>query len=597
MQNAVAFSNNDVITIAWSYDRKPTGCMGFAVYRIDESGAEEALPSGAVFKGFVKKKGQTTRQFPIQKFYWKDVYARLTAERTGNRKFRYRIVPLEGDPGNLTPMTTLPQVISNEVEISPSVSKEMSVYFNRGLISTQSVSAYRKSHPDQKDLRTVVSDPKNPLRASLSGDMVEALTGFLSLAETEGTIYAALYELEDEQLKDGLAALGKRLRIVLSNAVRENEEKDEKGNVIKRTKYDGNDPARQLLHGTAHTVIDRIMPSNSIGHNKFLIYVDAADVPRTVLLGSTNWTSTGLCTQTNNTMIVEDTRLAKRYLDYWHLLAADTKDANGKRCKMQGPDLRTWDKKSVTLDFAECTRLQSWFSPNTPSRRGGKKEVCPPDMAAVIRHIDAAKHSILFLAFYPGRPSIANWTASAARRNKDLFVRGCVTHKSASEGFYYQLTGKEPPVRTKGSHIPYKEDYRVIGAEALNGRDIPEGWMKELLSVGHAIVHDKILVIDPFSPDCVVITGSHNLGYRASFNNDENMVIVKGNRKLALAYATHVLDVYDHFSWRSRIKREGTKDCDPVLRGTPDEWLNKYYDRNGQIKLAQLDFWMSAVAM
>jgi hypothetical protein len=29
--NAVAFSNNDVITIAWSLSKKPLGCMGFAI--------------------------------------------------------------------------------------------------------------------------------------------------------------------------------------------------------------------------------------------------------------------------------------------------------------------------------------------------------------------------------------------------------------------------------------------------------------------------------------------------------------------------------------------------------------------------------------
>ena len=41
MQNAVAFANNDVITIAWSYGRKPAGCMGFTIYRIDNKGGKE----------------------------------------------------------------------------------------------------------------------------------------------------------------------------------------------------------------------------------------------------------------------------------------------------------------------------------------------------------------------------------------------------------------------------------------------------------------------------------------------------------------------------------------------------------------------------
>ena len=62
------------------------------------------------------------------------------------------------------------------------------------------------------------------------------------------------------------------------------------------------------------------------------------------------------------------------------------------------------------------------------------------------------------------------------------------------------------------------------------------------------------------------MTGSHNLDHKASFNNDENLVIVKGYRGLAEAYATHVLDIYDHFSWRgwySGMGRAGGERKDP----------------------------------
>src|SRR5215467_7169185 len=84
MRNAVAFANNDVATIAWSYGAKPEGCMGFALYRIDSNGKETPLPSHAVFPGETIANNQTTAQFPIQKFYWKDVYARLEGDKTGN---------------------------------------------------------------------------------------------------------------------------------------------------------------------------------------------------------------------------------------------------------------------------------------------------------------------------------------------------------------------------------------------------------------------------------------------------------------------------------------------------------------------------------
>jgi len=72
-------------------------------------------------------------------------------------------------------------------------------------------------------------------------------------------------------------------------------------------------------------------------------------------------------------------------------------------------------------------------------------------------------------------------------------------------------------------------------------------------------VHDKILVIDPFSDKCVVVTGSHNLGFKASYNNDENLVIVRGHRALAEAYATHIADVFEHYRWRWYNKRSAER--------------------------------------
>lgn len=588
MQNAVAFANNDVITIAWSYGKRPAGCMGFALYRIDDKDKEQPLPSHAVFKGKKIRPGQTTEEFPIQKFYWKDVYARLVAEKSGNRKFRYKVVPLEGKPGKLKPMS-LPHMITNEVEISPAVSQGIQAFFNRGLISTQRVSRALKGKPNAGSLKAQIAVPDNALRASLSGDMVEALTGFVDRAKSSGKIHAALYELKDEELIAKLEKLGKRLQIVLSNSV--------ETDATTKKKSDGNEDARNRLEATAGAKWDRIMPANHIGHNKFLVYVDQNGKPQAVLLGSTNWTSTGLCAQTNNTLVIDDAKLAARYLDYWKQLAADTKAAKGVPKSLQAAKLRAWDATGKTLNLPDVASLESWFSPNTPKARSkSANEKRPPDMEAVVKRIDAAQHAILFLAFYPGSPSIANWSAAALRKDKKLFVRGCVTNKSAAEGFYYELKGMTPPKKVKGQKTPIKQDPRVIGAEAFDGKVIPEGWQKEILNAGFAIIHDKVMVIDPFADNCVVITGSHNLGHKASFDNDENLVIVEGNKKLAAAYATHILDVYDHFSWRYTVKHPGKMGTDPYLKDTPDKWMDKYFDVNGQIKTAQLKFWMGAVA-
>ena len=70
------------------------------------------------------KPGRTTADDPIQKFYWKDVYAK----RGGT--YHYKIVPMTGEPGALHPMAYGP-AISNQVQLSPHYGA-LSAYFNRG---------------------------------------------------------------------------------------------------------------------------------------------------------------------------------------------------------------------------------------------------------------------------------------------------------------------------------------------------------------------------------------------------------------------------------------------------------------------------------
>lgn len=238
------------------------------------------------------------------------------------------------------------------------------------------------------------------------------------------------------------------MSIILSNSVKKEDDLDKpkyipKGKteeVYHQKSVDANDGAREELSIADAEVYKRNMPDGRIGHNKFLIYVDQADVPRAVLFGSTNWTGTGLCTQTNNTIVVDDDALALRYMDYWKEMAADNLAAGEDRKKLQSKAFRDWNRSSKSFRIGN-SEVQSWFSPNTPAARGSRSpdEQVPVDMKEVISCIDGAKHAVLFLAFYPGAPSLANWTAQALKRNKKLFVRGMVTNDSASENFYYDM--------------------------------------------------------------------------------------------------------------------------------------------------------------
>jgi hypothetical protein len=75
-------------------------------------------------------------------------------------------------------------------------------------------------------------------------------------------------------------------------------------------------------------------------------------------------------------------------------------------------------------------------------------------------------------------------------------------------------------------------------------------------------------------------TESWPIGYKASYANDENLDIIRGNRSLSEAYATHILDVTNHFSWRYKLTamhksgrlRSARSDLDET-----DGWQDKYF--------------------
>ncbi|UIF88090.1 hypothetical protein KAF44_19405 (plasmid) [Cupriavidus necator] len=107
--------------------------------------------------------------------------------------------------------------------------------------------------------------------------------------------------------------------------------------------------------------------------------------------------------------------------------------------------------------------------------------------------------------------------------------------------------------------------------------------------VGYAIVHSKLIVVDPFT-NPVVVTGSHNFSGSASENNDDNFIIVRGNQELALHYATHILSVYHHYRWLAYVSDLQKKGMQPggFLLETGD-W------QKAQLNSAtkrELDFWV-----
>ena len=104
-----------------------------------------------------------------------------------------------------------------------------------------------------------------------------------------------------------------------------------------------------------------------------------------------------------------------------------------------------------------------------------------------------------------------------------------------------------------------------------------QDWHKELLKLpdAHAIVHTKVVVVDPFGADPTVAgAASDNLGLKAAVCNDETMVIVRGNRPLAIAYFVHCMDIFRHFQWRYLVSTGQAEFTGELLDTTA--WQKKF---------------------
>ncbi|MEP6764878.1 MAG: phospholipase D-like domain-containing protein, partial [Gemmatimonadaceae bacterium] len=552
--NALAIANNDIVYLWWSLPVKVKDCLGFSIHRLQAGKPATALPAFVAFDGFTTAPGNANTDFwPIQSFQWKDLFV---PEETD---VSYEIIAMTGTPGDkLTPIPGA-TLKTNLIRATDKFGTHH-VVFNRGIISTQSISKQlphgASGTPNKNELIKHITTIGDKIRAGLAGEALTALPNLLKRAVAEGgKCYAALYELTDSELLNDLEAAKGHVELILTNADGSKPGVTAAGKPTTVKDYDAtNRDSRARLHlSLGADIHDRLLSAGSyIGHNKFVVYVDKHGTPQAVLTGSTNWTATGLCAQSNNALLLESTKIAARYLDFWKRLLAD--DAK------QGPQLRT-DNRVAPTDISlggNQGTLRVWFSPNTTQKTKPANAVAPLDMAEVFQAISDAKLGVLFLLFNSGDPSIASHlkeveTAKKAA-NLPFYIRGAISDATSSQEFATRV---------------YKDSLLTQPNTVITGiAGVPDAfgvWQKELAQLGYAVIHDKIVVIDPFTSHSTVITGSHNLGYKASFSNDENLCIIRGNRRIAEAYASHVLDITNHYAWRSTLVALVKAGKDPSL--------------------------------
>jgi phosphatidylserine/phosphatidylglycerophosphate/cardiolipin synthase-like enzyme len=544
--------NGDDALIAWKPEGFIAGCRGFALLR-KRNGVEEVVSTWVGFVGDQYPVGErrASTNWPIQKYQWTDFMA------NSGDTLQYRVLPMIGpDKRNLRPDPTTASDWTPEVTLGKAAAAGIEPYFNRGIVASQWVS--RRLGITGQDLGTaklakVITTPADPMRAFLAGPLGAALFKLLDDAISDGReVFAALYELDDPQLLDALKRLGPKAHLVLANGS------------VEHVGEDQNQDARAALRNVVD-LHDRMISPRALGHNKFLVVCDAAGQPRWVWTGSQNWTSTGLCTQANNSVLIDDAALAAAYHQQWQLLRDAGNDTPAT--------LKTSNTTPQDLDI-QHTPVRLWFTPT----------VGQVDLNEARELIAGAKRAILFLMFNPGpADTLLNQiveTARAANPDGRLYIHGVVNQDPSTSAH---------PVGLFDGANTVNADYEVVLPAAID--TATQFFRRELLKLpkAHAMVHSKVVVIDPFDDHPVVLTGSHNLGPRASGFNDENLLIIRDAPGVADAYASNIMAVYTQYRWRFRRhvqppaeRWQGLEDCDGWQTG---------YLKPDSAALREIDFW------
>jgi hypothetical protein len=573
MIDAKVYFNGDDCFLVWTMPRVQE-CWGFAIYR------DLKTAGGKQFSGFIPNRTgfeeddnppnskKPSSEWPFQRYTWTDhgVGAGDTIS--------YAISPvIKTDQGLKIDQNATVKV--GPVTATEDGDGKASAYFNRGILLSQFMARKLGDHWTKSDLlklKKQLRGKDDDLRSFLQGPLGSRLLMLLDQARQEKWhVFAALYELDDDKLIGRLKGLGKKAHLVLANG-----SKKKKGE-------DGNADAAKILESEVD-LNRRMLWSEGLGHNKFVVFATTPSQPFMVWTGSTNWATTGLCTQLNNGILVQDAALAEVYLKQWKLLKDDRRAGRGGANMHFGEALMASNDEPKNGAAGKTGKWTAWFTRTSSGQ----------EMEAVTELINSAREAILFLMFEPGSNGLlqviqSRLSPAAAERDQNLYIHGVVNTLKPSKAGQDVSVG----LISRGEHKGF--DLRVIQPEGVAGG--LAGWAAEVMRrdflmgqggvVGHAIIHSKVIVIDPFT-NPAVITGSHNFSQSASAKNDENLFIIKGNLGLAERYTVNIMGVYQHYRWRAYLQDCAAQGVSPWhgLKKS-DKWQKRDAPHD-----AELRFWL-----
>lgn len=512
------------------------GFRGFAIKRKDHSDGEEVWLRG--LKTFEATEphpapGETYSSFkhPIQGFQWAD----YTAKPGYN--YTYTIVCMYGRPSSLEPRRQVEVEIQTEKEIGST----HSVFFNRGSVATQE---YARRFQNKKP-----SEAGTGAYEWLSRGLLEALIAFINRAKKGDFLYGAIYEFQygitnEFQYDDVLSALkdAKKRGVTVKILFDDVEQYDGQG------KPKG--PWRENRIAIENAQIKGLCKGRSnakLMHNKFLVLNDGKK-NIAVWTGSTNLTENGIFGHSNLGHIVEDEKVSNSFMAYWERLNDDLEiAAEYRNANMKASPVPEELKSGTTVIFSpRGTKLDSleWYA----------------ELA------DQAQNA-LFMTFAFGMHE----KFKTVYRKKDTVLRMALMEKAFASPSVKDRDEKDiQQIRNLSNTIV------AIGNRIKTNAF--DRWLAEIDRIIPRLhvywIHTKYMLIDPLGDEPIVISGSANFSKASTDTNDENMLIIKGDKRIADIYFGEYMRLFSHYSFREAVKWA----MERKKLGKPENWTPQYLD-------------------
>ncbi|MGQ0569866.1 MAG: phospholipase D-like domain-containing protein [Armatimonadota bacterium] len=493
---------------------KRKGCLGFAIQREDHTREERYWMRG--MKTFEATDPNpdpgalvSSREHPFQSFQWADYSAKPGYDYT------YTVVPLYGTPESLKEGDAVSVRIQTEKE---SGSRHI-VFFNRGAVSSQQYAReFQNRRPDAVGERAYTW---------LSRGLHEALLLFIGQAKGAAYgLYGAVYEFQWQGVLSAIKAAkgsGADVRIIIDAIPGGRGPLAKNTDAIAKAKIKG-----LVVHRT----------QGKIMHNKFFV-LTKNNKPIAVWTGSTNLTENGIFGHSNCGHVVEDADVARAYLDYWQELK---KNVNIK-------DWIETDNVAPPDPWSEDTTVV--FSP----RRGLKALDWYAQIAG------GAKKG-LFMTFAFGMHE----KFKQVYEQDDGVLRFALMEKEGNGAGLEQGRKDIRRIRKLPNVI-----VAVGNSLRLNAFD---RWLAERAKLTAEAnvkwVHTKYMLVDPLGDHPIVVTGSANFSKPSTDTNDENMLVIRNDRRIADIYMGEFMRLHTHYAFREAVAITLAKD------GPEAEWQPKY---------------------